>query len=110
MRHICRVWLCFTAMVLGLSLGESQAQERGIGDFPKLNAKTDWPWWRGPSRNGVADAGPAPTKTQRHRERAVEVPPSLVVVTPPRRSLAIRSSWPPLTRRTRSKAFWPLTD
>lgn len=62
MRHICRVWLCFTAMVLGLSLGESQAQERGIADFPRLNAKTDWPWWRGPSRNGVADEGPAPTK------------------------------------------------
>lgn len=38
-------------------------QDRGIADFPKLSAKTDWPWWRGPSRNGVAasDAAP-PTK------------------------------------------------
>lgn len=33
--------------------------DRGIADFPKLSAQTDWPWWRGPSRNGVA----APTQT-----------------------------------------------
>lgn len=39
----------------------SIAQERGIGDFPKLHADADWPWWRGPIRNGVA-SGSAPTK------------------------------------------------
>lgn len=38
------------------------ADEKGIGDFPKLNAQTDWPWWRGPSRNGVATDAPVPTK------------------------------------------------
>ena len=38
------------------------ADEKGIGDFPKLNAQTDWPWWRGPSRNGVATETPVPTK------------------------------------------------
>ena len=39
------------------------AQDRGIGDFPKLSAERDWPWWRGPSRNGVAvGAGPVLTK------------------------------------------------
>lgn len=38
------------------------ADEKGIGDFPKLDAKTDWPWWRGPSRNGVATETPVPTK------------------------------------------------
>lgn len=38
------------------------AQDRGIGDFPKLSAATDWPWWRGPSRNGIADSAPVPTK------------------------------------------------
>ena len=39
------------------------AQDRGIADFPKLSVERDWPWWRGPSRNGVAasDATP-PTK------------------------------------------------
>jgi outer membrane protein assembly factor BamB len=29
-------------------------QDRGVGDFPKLSAQHDWPWWRGPSRNGIA--------------------------------------------------------
>ena len=38
------------------------AQDRGIEDFPKLSAATDWPWWRGPSRNGIAGAAPVPTK------------------------------------------------
>ncbi|MBI5760435.1 MAG: PQQ-binding-like beta-propeller repeat protein [Planctomycetales bacterium] len=28
--------------------------DRGIAEFPKLSADRDWPWWRGPSRNGVA--------------------------------------------------------
>ncbi len=35
-----------TGMVFG--------QDKGIADFPKLNSKTDWPWWRGPSRNGIS--------------------------------------------------------
>jgi len=38
------------------------AQERGIGDFPALSAETDWPWWRGPSRNGIASETPVPVK------------------------------------------------
>lgn len=29
-------------------------QDKGIDDFPKLQRKTDWPWWRGPMRNGIA--------------------------------------------------------
>jgi outer membrane protein assembly factor BamB len=37
------------------------AQEQGISEFKKLSAATDWPWWRGPTRNGVA-VGAAPTK------------------------------------------------
>ena len=40
----------------------SLAQEQGIADFPKLNVQTDWPWWRGPSRNGVASETAVPTK------------------------------------------------
>lgn len=38
------------------------AQEKGIGDFPNLSATTDWPWWRGPTRNGFASETPVPTK------------------------------------------------
>lgn len=40
----------------------SVAQDRGIADFPALKADRDWPWWRGPSRNGVAVSTTAPTK------------------------------------------------
>lgn len=29
-------------------------REKGIGDFPKLSAERDWPWWRGPNRDGHA--------------------------------------------------------
>ncbi len=39
------------------------AQDRGIGDFPKLSAERDWPWWRGPSRDGVA-VGTEPVLTK----------------------------------------------
>ncbi|WP_010587763.1 outer membrane protein assembly factor BamB family protein [Schlesneria paludicola] len=37
------------------------ADEKGIADFPKLSVTRDWPWWRGPSRNGIADSTPVPT-------------------------------------------------
>lgn len=38
-------------------------KERGIGDFPKLSPDRDWPWWRGPSRNGIAAADSSPPTT-----------------------------------------------
>ena len=38
----------------------SAAPDRAIADFPKLSIQTDWPWWRGPTRNGIA-ATTAPT-------------------------------------------------
>lgn len=49
-------------VLVAWSAGKSaHAQEKGIGDFPKLSAKQDWPWWRGPTRNGIA-ATAAPVK------------------------------------------------
>jgi outer membrane protein assembly factor BamB len=33
----------------------------GIEQFPKLSKSRDWPWWRGPSRNGIATSS-APTR------------------------------------------------
>lgn len=45
-------------VMLSLSVA---ADEKGIGDFPQLSAQRDWPWWRGPSRNGIADSTPVPT-------------------------------------------------
>lgn len=40
----------------------AQGQDRGIANYPKLSAKSDWPWWRGPNRNGIGDETPVPTK------------------------------------------------
>ncbi|QOV89470.1 outer membrane protein assembly factor BamB family protein [Humisphaera borealis] len=36
----------------------AQDREKGVGDFPKLSADRDWPWWRGPTRNGIAAEAP----------------------------------------------------
>lgn len=35
-------------------------KEQGLAEFPALSAETDWPWWRGPSRNGIAAASASP--------------------------------------------------
>jgi outer membrane protein assembly factor BamB len=46
-----------------VSLAAADEKEGGIADFPKLNAETDWPWWRGPSRDGHApESAKPPTK------------------------------------------------
>jgi outer membrane protein assembly factor BamB len=48
-------------VVVFLPLARAEAQDQGIADFPRLSSATDWPWWRGPMRNGIA-VGSAPTK------------------------------------------------
>lgn len=43
---------------------QAAAQATGtLKDFPKLNAATDWPWWRGVQRNGIAEASSQPPTT-----------------------------------------------
>ncbi len=42
------------AILLGWGAAEARGQSPDISAFPKLSAETDWPWWRGPSRNGIA--------------------------------------------------------
>ena len=53
--------VCLTLLSL-VAVGRTADFERGIGDFPKLSADRDWPWWRGPSRNGIAAEQSVPTK------------------------------------------------
>ncbi len=36
------------------------AQGKAVADFPKLSSSADWPWWRGPSRNGVVSTTQLP--------------------------------------------------
>ncbi len=50
------------AVCLQLIAGSAASQENRKAEFPRLNLETDWPWWRGPSRNGVAAETAVPTK------------------------------------------------
>lgn len=42
-----------------LSLRAAEARDRS-NDAPVMATPGDWPWWRGPQRNGVADADQSP--------------------------------------------------
>ena len=59
-----RIWIAIVCLIcLSLpTVGRTGDIERGIGDFPKLSAERDWPWWRGPARNGIAAEQSVPTK------------------------------------------------
>ncbi len=57
-RRNCLVLAIFTATIIARPVS---SQEKGIADFPQLSATNDWPWWRGPQRNGLA-VGTAPTQ------------------------------------------------
>ena len=59
-RPVPVILLLFGLIAGGASPGPGAAADQGIVDFPKLSAKNDWPWWRGPSRNGYAAEGASP--------------------------------------------------
>lgn len=44
-----------------LSSSGAKTSERGLSDFPELS-ENDWPWWRGPTRNGIAPAAETPVR------------------------------------------------
>jgi outer membrane protein assembly factor BamB len=49
------------ALVLHTTANISSAQDRVQADANQINvAATDWPWWRGPNRNGIAAADQSP--------------------------------------------------
>ncbi len=54
---LLRFSISVTAMCLAVIGICGDTPDRGIADFPKLSADQDWPWWRGPSRNGIAVEG-----------------------------------------------------
>jgi outer membrane protein assembly factor BamB len=48
-------------LVLPLCCLAADERPRGVADADRVNlAPTDWPWWRGPDRNGVAAASQKP--------------------------------------------------
>lgn len=69
--HLLIAWVSIVA-----SSSTARSAEQGIGDFPELNAQTDWPWWRGPTRDGKAAGAAPPTKfgDQENMAWKVQVP------------------------------------
>lgn len=60
---VARWWLCALVILVGASVPVAAQDAAGeLAEFPKLNPATDWPWWRGPTRNGIAAETPVPTK------------------------------------------------
>ena len=55
------VTFCWTALVALLPslLSAQDVRPDGASDV-RINAETDWPWWRGPARNGVASSQQKP--------------------------------------------------
>src|SRR5437016_5715333 len=49
---------CMILVVVSLARAEKPAA--GADVVALATASTDWPWWRGPSRNGCADAKQKP--------------------------------------------------
>jgi outer membrane protein assembly factor BamB len=62
--------LALAAMVAGPAL----AQDVSLHQFPKLSAERDWPWWRGPTRNGIAERQDVPTDLSDERGYAWKTP------------------------------------
>ena len=58
-------------VVQPVSLAAAEEKEGGITDFPKLSAKSDWPWWRGPARSGHADSSAAPPTSWSEKENVL---------------------------------------
>jgi outer membrane protein assembly factor BamB len=55
--------LAQSPVVKPVSLAAAEEKEKGIADFPNLSAAADWPWWRGPTRDGHApESARPPTK------------------------------------------------
>jgi len=53
-RCLLSVVLVSMSLLMASERKMAAGQDKGIADFPKLNSKTDWPWWRGPMRNGIS--------------------------------------------------------
>lgn len=58
-------------VVRPVAAAAAEDKEAGIADFPALEAKTDWPWWRGPLRNGIAGKSPATPTVWSEKENVV---------------------------------------
>ncbi|HVX13695.1 MAG TPA: PQQ-binding-like beta-propeller repeat protein [Pirellulales bacterium] len=73
------VWCWIICLAVAPLLGEENASGRAahvpdLSRFPKLSAEDDWPFWRGPSRNGIGSDAPVPTEIGPDRNVAWKSP------------------------------------
>ena len=54
MRFRTAGWILLLAIFQSFGPATARGQSTDISAYPKLSAEADWPWWRGPSRNGIA--------------------------------------------------------
>lgn len=59
-RGLKAVTCLFVFAVIG-AMSAIEGADNGVADFPKLSATSDWPWWRGPTRDGKAAEVKVPT-------------------------------------------------
>jgi outer membrane protein assembly factor BamB len=65
MHHLRRPEFTVAVFCLTIALAATfcvAADGTGLEQYPKLSRERDWPWWRGPSRNGIATSTPVPVK------------------------------------------------
>jgi len=58
----CFLGMAGLGVLCGVLMNVAQAAPPDLADFPKLSAATDWPWWRGPTRNGLSVSSKVPTE------------------------------------------------
>ncbi|HXT57541.1 MAG TPA: PQQ-binding-like beta-propeller repeat protein [Pirellulales bacterium] len=63
--------LCFSYSISSPSTRDVVARAAEFKSETPRFAKTDWPWWRGPTRDGVADAGQRPPLSWSETENVV---------------------------------------
>jgi outer membrane protein assembly factor BamB len=51
---------CLLALITTWAVAVPELPADAIPGFPNLSARNDWPWWRGPTHDGVATVGQSP--------------------------------------------------
>jgi outer membrane protein assembly factor BamB len=83
LRFLCAALACLALLLVGCNSSPAQSpvtrtviaakageKEKGIADFSGLSP-ADWPWWRGPTRNGIAPSSAAPPTKFSDKENVV---------------------------------------
>jgi outer membrane protein assembly factor BamB len=63
--------LLMALLGIGASAARAQTPAEPLPGFPLLSATNDWPWWRGPTRDGHAAAGANPPTTFSDTENVI---------------------------------------